>query len=334
MTSGIERIELSELQYGLQEVGGFLHSLGLSEVENRIYLHIVQARQQTALDIAKATGIDQRLVRDGLENLEAHALVARTDDRTPRYFATPPATALEALALLRKREVDRALTHATDALTTLNEAARPTDELIEIVNRPEALTLTAMHATSKATSDVMVFSRPPFIKMDPDPEAAFTGWPKGVRVRYIFDQDTLETPGFVEHIETTPKPGEELRVVPRLPMKLVIVDKQIAFLPLSDQIAGSGLIVRASTLVEMLNVLFEKFWEEALPVDALAQAEGDEANKLLSLLASGLTDESIAKKVGISTRSLRRRIARLQQELGARNRFQAGAQAVRRGRLQ
>ena len=46
---------------------------------------------------------------------------------------------------------------------------------------------------------------------------------------------------------------------------------------------------------------------------------------LLALLGSGAKDETIARELGLSERTLRRRSADLLRRLGAANRFQAGA---------
>lgn len=52
---------------------------------------------------------------------------------------------------------------------------------------------------------------------------------------------------------------------------------------------------------------------------------------MLTLLVGGLKDEAIARQLGWSVRTMRRRISRLHEELGAANRFQAGVIAARRG---
>lgn len=52
---------------------------------------------------------------------------------------------------------------------------------------------------------------------------------------------------------------------------------------------------------------------------------------LLALVAAGATDEVIAGQLGISSRTLRRRLHALFDELGASNRFHAGVEATRRG---
>ncbi|MFD0634820.1 LuxR C-terminal-related transcriptional regulator [Catenulispora yoronensis] len=46
-----------------------------------------------------------------------------------------------------------------------------------------------------------------------------------------------------------------------------------------------------------------------------------------------MTDEAIARQLHISARTVQRRVSVLMEELGARNRFQAGVQAVRHGML-
>ncbi len=51
------------------------------------------------------------------------------------------------------------------------------------------------------------------------------------------------------------------------------------------------------------------------------------------MLAQGLTDEAVAKRLGVSPRPARRIAADLMEKLGARSRFQAGARAVAKGWL-
>jgi len=59
----------------------------------------------------------------------------------------------------------------------------------------------------------------------------------------------------------------------------------------------------------------------------------DEPRLLVRQLASGAKDEQIARTLGLSLRTVRRRVADLMIELGVDTRFQAGAEAVRRGWL-
>ncbi|MCQ0019560.1 helix-turn-helix domain-containing protein [Actinomadura madurae] len=95
-------------------------------------------------------------------------------------------------------------------------------------------------------------------------------------------------------------------------------------LPLTSEHASSvdsSLIVHPSALLDALVSLFEALWRGALPLP------GEDApdDAVLTLLAAGLTDDAIARRLSISTRTVQRRVRDLCDRLGARTRFQAGA---------
>ncbi|MGW3040975.1 hypothetical protein ACWC9T_13250 [Kitasatospora sp. NPDC001159] len=55
--------------------------------------------------------------------------------------------------------------------------------------------------------------------------------------------------------------------------------------------------------------------------------------RILTLMASGATDDAIARRLGVGRRSVVRRVSTLLAHLGATTRFQAGVQAARKGWL-
>ncbi len=93
----------------------------------------------------------------------------------------------------------------------------------------------------------------------------------------------------------------------------------------------SALVVRTSALLDALTSMFFLLWEQALPVVPVV-ADGELAEtdrRLLTMLASGMPDEAIARQLEVSSRTVGRRVAGLMQSLGVRSRFQAGVYAVR-----
>jgi DNA-binding NarL/FixJ family response regulator len=130
--------------------------------------------------------------------------------------------------------------------------------------------------------------------------------------------------------------GEQARVLPQVPVKLLIVDGRTAILPLAGDGASTpgqarAVVVTDSALTSALQVLFDQLWGQATPLRLTASAGTDPVTTLINLLASGMKDEAIARQLGVSGRTLRRRIAEVQDQLGATSRFQAGLQAARRG---
>ena len=86
-----------------------------------------------------------------------------------------------------------------------------------------------------------------------------------------------------------------------------------------------------------MKALFEQTWLAASPLGepAVVNESGLDAveRQMLNLLADGFTDEVVARKVGLSLRTLRRMMSEIMDRLGARSRFQAGKEAALRGWL-
>jgi AraC-like DNA-binding protein len=77
---------------------------------------------------------------------------------------------------------------------------------------------------------------------------------------------------------------------------------------------------RQPAVVQPIARLFDLLWQAAVPWQSL----GDDTRTILSLLATGLTDEQIARELGLSARTVSRRVAEAMTAHGARSRFQLG----------
>jgi DNA-binding CsgD family transcriptional regulator len=129
--------------------------------------------------------------------------------------------------------------------------------------------------------------------------------------------------------------GEEIRVLPELPTRLLIIGDSHAVLPEPLGLADSPLsVTRQRGIVEAMTHWFELLWDRAVVPDlGRDEPQLDLRRFLLEQLAAGAHDEQIARKLGISLRTVRRRVSTLMTELGADSRFQAGVEAARRGWL-
>ncbi|GAB2865400.1 helix-turn-helix domain-containing protein [Nocardioides pacificus] len=130
--------------------------------------------------------------------------------------------------------------------------------------------------------------------------------------------------------------GEEIRVAAEVPTRLVVLGASYALVPETLGIVSERrLLIRQGGLVRGLAGLFELLWDRAATVPGLEHGEArpDLRRLLLQLLAEGAKDEQIARTLGLSLRTVRRRIAAILSDLGVDSRFQAGVEAVRRGWL-
>lgn len=130
--------------------------------------------------------------------------------------------------------------------------------------------------------------------------------------------------------------GELVRLLPDVPTRLAIFGDEAVALP--DQWGrpmGAILVIRQPPVVAACRTLFDQLWQQATIYPGTAEhADYQPARqRLLELLARGAKDEQIARTMGLSLRTVRRRVAELLADLGVDTRFQAGMEASRRGWL-
>jgi DNA-binding CsgD family transcriptional regulator len=158
---------------------------------------------------------------------------------------------------------------------------------------------------------------------------------RGLRLRSLCQhsaQFDLATQTYAEKLSAA---GSEVRATPLLPGPMIVVDREVALLPHHH---GHGVVVVwEKSTVAYLSDSFHELWQSARPYRTGPVAAHETAEELkrsiLIMLANGLKDDVVAKRVGVSVRACRSHIAELMRRLGARSRFQAGALAVRSGLL-
>lgn len=126
--------------------------------------------------------------------------------------------------------------------------------------------------------------------------------------------------------------GEQVRLLAALPSRLSVFGTEAVVVPEAwGRTSSRVLLARQPGLVAGFRELFDQLWAHGV---ALTEGSGPVSHQqLLDLLAQGVKDDLIARLTGMSLRTVRRRVANLMAELGADSRFQAGAEAVRRGWL-
>lgn len=126
--------------------------------------------------------------------------------------------------------------------------------------------------------------------------------------------------------------GQEQRVsdVPGTEF-LVLGDEAVVTLERWGDPTSRYLFVRHPALVRSFATWFDAVWAVS-PEVSLSVSGPDEA-PLVRLLALGLKDETIARTLGVSLRTVRRRIAGLMDEHGVSTRFQLGVALERDGQL-
>lgn len=154
----------------------------------------------------------------------------------------------------------------------------------------------------------------------------------GARFQMIYQIGYLNTPAGSRFIEDSAQLGEEIRIRPDVPLKMLHVDDAIALVS-TDRAAQTALLVRAPAILSMLGEWFDLLWEHSGTMATCVDDDGAltaSQRRVLELMAVD-GDEAIARRLNMSITTVRRNVKAIYTALGVDNRFAAGVAAAKRG---
>lgn len=151
---------------------------------------------------------------------------------------------------------------------------------------------------------------------------------RGVRMRTLYQHSARQSPPTREYVAELTAHGGEVRTLDEFFKRLIIVDREVAVIPASEDHAVA-LALRERSIVDYLVDIFERAWERGRPFTASeARNERTVAEDVramtIRLLVEGHSDPASAKRLGVSTRTYAGYIAALKDEYGVQTRFQLG----------
>ena len=322
---------------------GSLSPLGIAGLlpgDEHFYRIVLRASGATRDRLSELTGLSMGALADALDRFVEAGLVHVSDDLVA---AAPPAEVLGSIIsekterLLRENEQVDALRNLLPTLVADHSSMdRDLGEAVDVraAQGGDIVSLIRRLAV-ESTGDLMWF-RPDQWRLSSAPaidDLVRELMESGRRSRAIYPARALEEAP--QMLRARAEAGERVRIVASVPTRIAIMGSSVALLPDRWGVdTGRRLVVREHSLVRALGSLFDHVWEHAMGVPGLDGDMGDpggERRLLLQQLTRGMKDEQIARALGVSLRTVRRRVADIMEELGAASRFQAGVEAVRRG---
>ncbi|MFD3438690.1 helix-turn-helix domain-containing protein [Streptomyces sp. NPDC058685] len=323
-----------------------LGAIGLDEKQESAYRALVALGAAEVTDLAHRLALPETVTERALRRLEQHGLAAQSSARTGRWVAAPPGVALGALLTQQRHELEQAeLAAALLAEEYRAEAAEPAvHDLVEVVTGASAVAHRFVQLQLGATEEVCALvTGSPVLITGADNDAEEKAARRGVTYRAVIEREVLSAPGGVIELTAALGRDEQVRVVDRVPTKLVVADRTLAMVPLTGRGADpAALVVHGSGLLDSLMGLFEAVWREALPLRLGMSAAGGSFEEvssgpdatdleILSLLLAGMTDARVAKQLDLGLRTVQRRVKGLMELTGVTTRLQLGWHAYAKG---
>jgi sugar-specific transcriptional regulator TrmB len=151
---------------------------------------------------------------------------------------------------------------------------------------------------------------------------------RGVRMRTLYQHSARQSPATRDYVAELSQHGGEVRTLDEFFKRLIIVDREVAVIPGSED-HEVALALRDRSVVAYLVDIFDRSWERARPFTGHEarneKAIADDVRAMtIRLLIEGHSDPASAKRLGVSTRTYAGYIAALKDEYGVQTRFQLG----------
>ncbi|WP_241989984.1 LuxR C-terminal-related transcriptional regulator [Streptomyces sp. AC1-42W] len=294
---------------------------------------------------------DLSLTHDEIARVESVLVGVRLLQSVPGHShqltpVTPDAAAASLVGPAERqiRDLQQAVTEVRAKLMSLTplyfEGRRVRNHLeaFDIISDPARIQALLDHLGQTCKSELITVqpggARPADL-LDDARASALSILSRGVRIRTIYQhtaRNDLPTRSYVRDVTVR---GAEVRTADEVIDRLIIYDREVAFLPerSAHEDSPGAAVVREPTLVAFLCSVFEYLWEGATPYVVESQrspASTDELKwSIIRLMTKGYKDEMVARRLGMSVRTCRRHIAEITEQLEATSRFQAGYNAAR-----
>ncbi|MGW0031026.1 LuxR C-terminal-related transcriptional regulator [Streptomyces sp. NPDC003314] len=326
-----------------------LAELGLDSTAEAVYRMMLARPDLGVLAVSESLGLAEDEVRRSLDVLSELTLVRPSYETQGSLRAVPPALGMEVLmarqqaelaARQQRLEASRAAAarliadYATLPPTVGGPGVEQLTGLDQIRDRLTTLTrdvreeVLGLNTDGAQTAEAMEASRPL------DRELL----DRGVRMRTVYLDSVRNDEPTLSYADWLTRTGGQVRTAATLPTRMIVIDRETAVIPLITQDTAVGAVCLTSNgIVTALCALFETIWASAQPLGSASVQDAHgltaQQNAALQLLAAGHTDDAIAKRLGVSSRTSRRIATDLMERLGARSRFEAGTRAVQQGWL-
>ncbi|WP_314617480.1 LuxR C-terminal-related transcriptional regulator [Streptomyces stackebrandtii] len=307
------------------------------------YEHTIGRADFSPSGIAEELGVPRQRVEQAVCVLRDLRLVKPAEGAADRLVAVSPEAAQMELLVPLEREILDSRNRLEGFKGQLNsfvaafeKQARTRAETVVITDDREEIELRLLEAAQGCTTEVLVM-QPCVARETPEFRLArplvLEAVRRGAQGRILYPHTARGDSDTRAHLGELLPAGGQVRTTNEVRDRFLVFDRKTAFIP-----AGEGdaiAVVYDGAVAAFLAGLHARVWESAFDFDSgapgYAGTMGDLKATLLDLLASGAKDEVIARRVGMSERTLRRHVATIMQDLSASSRFQAGVLAARTG---
>ncbi|MFD5820568.1 LuxR C-terminal-related transcriptional regulator [Streptomyces sp. NPDC127038] len=314
------------------------HETQLSEDAVRVFRWVSDQGSCDAVTLGTTLGLPESRAASAVAALTGLLLLRRLPGNPDQFVAVAPDAALAALvapkeAGLRRQlaEIDRLRAELSLLAPFYAEGRRQWQGRAPLTEITDLKTVVGMitEATMRCRKEVRTChpggGRSPALL-----EQAFIQdrdmLRRGIRMRTLYQHTARYHLPTQEYARRMTDEGAEIRTLSELFGRMVAFDGETVFIPHQDD-PDAAIVIQDPSTVSYLCATFDHAWSLAEPYHPAwteSSARDEVKQAIVRLLAEGMKDEMVARRLGMSLRTCRKHIAEIMEQLGAASRFQAG----------
>ena len=257
--------------------------LGLGPAEARVIVALLRLGSAKSTQLAKEADVPRSGIYQLVESLQDKGLVLRVPGAGPALWTTPGRDKVldrlhSAVVAAQQERVEQHALRTTLMREMLEEAlptpGEPNLPYVNVITCPSQLREENIRLLSQATTEVLVFNRPPYSADAGEAQAAMVqAIERGVTFRTLYQSAQADAPeaiAFRASADTFKAAGLQARVVDELPVKLLVVDRSVTILALDNPVLFDGgfpvtLLIEHPGYATLTAAQFEHLWAQGRP---------------------------------------------------------------------
>ncbi len=281
----------NRMQDNRQTIHNCLTDLGLSDREAKVYLALLRKRTANSSELQRLSDVPQSKIYETLNNLVRQGLFIERREGHKRLFEIiDPKIALDTPFQNLAKRLDNSLRSRKkiEELFENNEHPIKPFEYLEIIHGNENIHTHFLKVIGSASKEFLCLNRPPYAfynkSMSREQYRAYIGFIKrGGKSQFIYDSDEESLKLAYERSQYESLKNEDFRITYKLPLKLMIFDRETLLLADEGLFANTGelsiSIIKQTTTVNGFFALFEYLWVNAYKYDEWSRLHGSKKAK-------------------------------------------------------
>lgn len=324
---------------------------GLDPLDDEVaplYLAMVEMPDPSR-DLLRAQGFSQKQLEDMIPILEHRQLIQRLT--ADSWTVIPPDVAMPAYAaqleararMLRTTAQSMARVYLRSRSTKGTDPASGAvllDSLVDVAHALHQVTTTAQEWVLSSRIDSPLSRYLLQAPRDISTTPFLNSRGEALNVRLDIDPILLPDPNVLEIMQARAEAGDDVRLTTGLPFTGAVNDQGLAMVDLgADGGSPVGILLTRAAGSARVQAALDFAWQLGTPWRPATKPSSSKDRltprdrSIIRLMAGGVPDAAIARQLGISSRTVERRMRVLMDQLNATTRFQAGVLAARQGLL-